>query len=156
MKGRRKLAGRQHTLAYRLYKGGVARKNTAGLSVRVKNSYRKAEFLAYNADRFLKVRVIADQDSRLKPPLIGVMEQMGRDVDIGPFFFRLEPIGILWLVSRASRQWHGNHMGKKMTEDDLYVGEAAQRPQVGLLTYRLPRVALSCAQVRREFLIFSI
>ena len=71
---------------------------TAGILVWIQNPNGLVQFLPDELDRLQQVRVIGNDDCDIEAIQMGIVQQMGRQIDIRTLFFRLDDLDV-----RASR-----------------------------------------------------
>lgn len=147
---RRKLTRSQHTSADRAHKGGIATEHPALLFTRIQNAHRKAQLLRDQANRLSEIGVIRNEYRNLKASLMGVMEQVRGNIDIGALLFALDDID----HASAPRGWvckeHPYGGGEKRAIDNRDDGERSQRAEVDLLALGLPDVGGAILDPRRK------
>ncbi|MBM2827484.1 MAG: hypothetical protein HW408_16 [Actinobacteria bacterium] len=147
---RGELARRQHPPSNLFYKRSMLDECPAWCRMRIQYPNMRIHFTPYDLNRFQQIRIVCDQNRRLKISLKSVVKQMGRQVDIGTFFFRFNDTDIFLISWFAPGKWHADDIGQKMSEYNFHIWKGPQRPEINLLSPRLPWVVTTGTDPRSE------
>lgn len=87
-----------------------------------------------NGDRLGKVRIIGEDNCRLKIVLVGTYEEIGSKIDIRPFLFRLNHERRGSSVRRWVDEVHPDITLEKLTVMHVEIGEGQKRTNKRLLS----------------------
>jgi hypothetical protein len=88
-----------------------------------------------------QVRVVRDKYRYVKPTTMSVVKKVSSQIDIGPFFLRLDHLDGARPTGLRICQWHSARMRKEMPEVHFKTLQGPQCSQVCLLPDGLIRVA---------------
>lgn len=149
---RGELAFGEAALFEMLVKGGILFEFHAWVFLRIQNTDRQAKLFLNDAHRHHEVGIAADDDGTIKAAEMGVVEELGTQVDVRAFFLRFDDDCPFRSTRCRIGQRHFDILREEETVEDFKIRERPQGPQVSFLTNRLKWVVGALIELRREIL----
>ena len=91
--------------------------------------------------RFAEIRVVRDHDGAIELVLVGIADEVCRDVDVRALLLGLDHTNEPWLSGYRRFERHRDGMAEVVPEMDPDHGQGPECTQIGLLASRLVRIA---------------